>query len=431
MNNPVLKRIATLSIALLILFYVGYQIYRSHYSSVHTETASYFTGSESVQVNGFAVKDETLLPGSSTGVVDYVLSAGDKIAKGGTIAQIYSDSQQVTARHETESVDSEIKQIQALQEAEDTCTATPDALDTQIHRKITGILDQVVDGSLSSLPESRTDLQYLLNERQITTGKAPDFSARLDELQKQEKTLKSEAGTPLSKITSPAAGFFSPSVDGFETVLNYSKVKNLTCDQIRAALNAKAKTSGSGSAGKIDRNYDWYFVFVVSSGQAEEFRRLVSEGTVSLQFPFVSNLTIPASVAAVNQFGSDSPAAVILQCSYMNSALTTIRKETAQVIVRQYTGIRVSEKAIHFEAATKKVKNGKKDTVEKKNVSGVYVLRGNQISFRQVVPVYSAGNYVICAPNPDLTDLMTSQTVHLHDEVVVEGTDLYDGKVIQ
>ncbi|QNK40899.1 HlyD family efflux transporter periplasmic adaptor subunit [Caproicibacter fermentans] len=86
MNSPLLRRLAASAIALLLLLYVGYQVYKSHYTGIQTETASYFTASDSVQVNGIAVRDEVPLK-SSGGVIDYVLSSGDKVAKGGHCGQ--------------------------------------------------------------------------------------------------------------------------------------------------------------------------------------------------------------------------------------------------------------------------------------------------------------------------------------------------------
>ncbi|WP_411677515.1 HlyD family efflux transporter periplasmic adaptor subunit [Caproicibacter sp.] len=429
MNNPLLRRLAASAIALLLLLYVGYQVYKSHYTGIQTETASYFTASDSVQVNGIAVRDEVPLK-SSGGVIDYVLSSGDKVAKGGVVAKVYSSEQQVTALHKMASVDNEIKQLEELQSPGDTYAASPDSLNEQIHRKLSALLGQTVSGSLSSLNKTREDLLYLLNERQIITGKATDFSARLKELEAEHATLNQQAGTALSKIVSSDSGYFISSTDGFESAIDFSKVKTLTCDRIQAALSAK--TASDSSIGKISRSYEWYFVFTVSPGQAAGFRQLADGGTVSLRFPFVSNVTVPASVAAVNQDGSDSPAAVILQCSNMNSELASIRKETAQVVEREYTGIRVSQKALHFETVTKKTKDEKGNVkTTKKEVSGVYVLHGSQLSFRQIVPLYSTDNYVICDPNPNMKALMTDETIKLHDEVVEEGTDLYDGKVVQ
>ena len=66
-----------------------------------------------------------------------------------------------------------------------------------------------------------------------------------------------------------------------------------------------------------------------------------------------------------------------------------------------------------------------------KDVKGVYILYGNSIKFVEIVPLYSSNNYVICDPDPDTSELMTSETLTLYDEVVVGGKDLYDGKMVK
>ena len=430
MNNPHLRRLAASTIAFLLLLYVGYQIYRSHYTSVQTETAAYFTASDSVQVNGIAVRDEILLQGQNDGVIDYILSDGDKISKGGTVALIYSNAEQVAAQHDMERVDSEISRLEELQSPGNTYAASPDSLNEQIHRQIAHMLGQSISGDFTSLETSRETLLTLMSERQLVTGKVDNFNERLKVLQQERDSLSQQAGTSLGHIDSPASGYFISSTDGFESVIDFDEVTSQTVDQIQEALNSNP--SGEEALGKINQSYEWYFAFTVSASQEAEFRQLADGGTVSVQFPFVSNMMIPATVVAVNQASPDAPAAVILQCNYMNTELASIRKETAQVVVRQYTGIRISQKALHFETVSKTVKDEEENMkTQTKEVSGVYVLHGNQISFRQVVPLYSTENYVICDPNPDQSDLMTDQTIKLHDEVVVEGTDLYDGKVIQ
>lgn len=431
MNSPLIRRLATTAVALLLLLYVGYQVFLSHHSGVRTETSVYFTASDSVQVTGVAVRDEIPLEKPKTaGVVDYVLSSGDKVAKGGTVALICSTEQQAAARHELAGVDSEIKRLQSLQSPGDTHAVSPDSLNQQIHRKLSSLLGQTVSGEFASLPASREDLLYLISERQIVTGQTSNLDSRLTELQKTRETLTQQAGTALGSVVSPASGYFISSTDGLESELDFSKATSLTGEQILAAEQEQA--ADDGSPGKISGSYDWYFACVVDSNRTEDFRRLASGGTVSIRFPFVSNVTVPATVAAVNQSSPSSQTAVILECNYMNAELAAIRRETAQVIVQEYTGIRISPQAVHFETVSKTEKDSSgKATTTKKEVSGVYVLHGNQISFRQIVPIYSTDNYVICDPNPPEDSLMTDDTVKLHDEVVVEGTDLYDGKVVQ
>ena len=181
--------------------------------------------------------------------------------------------------------------------------------------------------------------------------------------------------------------------------------------------------------GKSAANSNGYFVCTVSGrGCAEVCRGKRSHAS----FPFAISDSVTAVVDAVNQTDLESPALIVMECYEMNEELASLRTETCEISVTQYSGIRVSQKAVHFAEVTKtwEDENGEEVT-EMREVKGVYVMHGSEIVFRQIVPLYSTSYYVICDPNPNEDELMTDGTVQLYDEIVVEGTDLYDGKVVK
>ena len=64
----------------------------------------------------------------------------------------------------------------------------------------------------------------------------------------------------------------------------------------------------------------------------------------------------------------------------------------------------------------------------------MYVLHGQEIKFVQVFTVYSDENYVICKTSlseEEQAELLTEDTITLYDEVVVGGSNLYDGKIVK
>lgn len=431
MNSSVLRRIASGVLAVLLLFYVGYQVYKSHHSTIKTESADYFTASNSVQTTVVAIRKETLLKSSFRGVADYIISSGDKVCQKGTIAKIYENESQVSAQRQLEEVDKSITQLQNLQQPGNTYSFDADNANERICLKLTDILGNVNSGDLSQANSQKGDLLNLMNERQVGTGKIKNFSSRISALQSQRSALTAQAGNPIGSVISPEAGYFIQSTDGMENAFDISQVSSISSSQIRKLENIK-RAPVAGAIGKISRDFDWYLVCVIPSDQVIGFKQLDTDETVSIRFPFVSGTSVSATVAAINQADSNSEAAVVLKCMDMNSSLAGIRTETAEVSVKEYTGLRVSQKAVHYETLTKKEKNsGGKTTEVKKDVEGVYVLHGSQLNFRQIIPQFSTDNYVICDPNPNEDDLFTDQTVNLYDEVVVEGTDLYDGKVVQ
>ena len=55
-----------------------------------------------------------------------------------------------------------------------------------------------------------------------------------------------------------------------------------------------------------------------------------------------------------------------------------------------------------------------------------------QLLFKQIVPVYTGEGFIICMQNPKESDLVTDEigVLKAYDDVVVEGANLYDGKII-
>jgi hypothetical protein len=428
MNSLLLRKFMSAVVAILILFYIGYQIYTTHYKQVQTETATYASTADTVQVAGTAIRMESLISTKSSGVIDYLIKDGGKVANGGKVAQVYANAQSVAAQQQIQSLNAEIEKLRKLSAPGDTYAADLDSINKQINLKLAELLSEANSCEFSDLSTSREDFLYLMNERQIVTGKVTDFNARINALKSQQAVLSSSDSQASGSITSPAAGYFISSVDGFETVFDYSSVLSLTPSELKEKQNAKPVIP-TGAVGKVCPDFNWYFAFNVAANQVSQFK--VGD-TVSILFPFASSETVPATVAAVNQAPKESEAAVVLQSSRMNSSIASIRNATAQIQIQEYTGIRVSQKAIHFASVTKttKDKNGKSTTV-KKDVKGVYIMHGSEIRFKQVFPLFGTDSYVICDSDPPAQDLMTDTTVQLSDEVVVEGTDLYDGKVIK
>ena len=98
--------------------------------------------------------------------------------------------------------------------------------------------------------------------------------------------------------------------------------------------------------GKSPGNSTGTVACVVDAGTA---LKLQESQEVELSLPFATTEKISATIAAINQPDLEGDAAVILECRTMNSMLANIRQETVQVDIRSYSGVLVSQQAIHFE----------------------------------------------------------------------------------
>ena len=96
----------------------------------------------------------------------------------------------------------------------------------------------------------------------------------------------------------------------------------------------------------------------------------------------------------------------------------------------------MNEKAIHFADVTVTDTDTDGNVTEhvEQNVKGVYIKSGSRVRFVQVFSDATIDGYAVCKLNLSSSEkeqLVTSRTIQLYDEVIVEGTDLYDGKMLK
>ena len=157
-----------------------------------------------------------------------------------------------------------------------------------------------------------------------------------------------------------------------------------------------------------------------------------NSGSISVRMPYALSQDIPAKLHSVNQSADSDHTIVVLQCNYMNSDISHVRKEPIEIVVNTYEGLKISKKALHDDEVSRTVTddNGTERT-ETATVQGVYVEYGNELVFRQVDITFSGDDYIICNENPAEGVLFNGSTVTLYDKVVTEGGDLFNGKLIQ
>lgn len=429
LNHPILKRVVTIFVTLLVLVFIGYQIWRANHSSVITETATYAGVSDVIQTEGVIIRDESLVTQSTPGVVMYNVSDGTKIAKDGVVATVYDTVEDVVTQQKRTQLES---QLAMLQEINNTTTSTayinPDNLDKQIHTKIYTLIDAMHNRDTVQTNNGKADVLQSVNIRQIATGQVTDFNQKIQSVQNQITALGAAKGTKKGEVIAPSSGYFVSTIDGYETAYDYSTATELTVEDLKAE-KTQMNTENANVIGKICDAYNWYVACVVSP---EVAARLQVDAQVMIKMPFVSVSDVPATVVAINQTDKNEEAAVIIKCNYMSDTLSKVRSETVQIQIKTYTGICIRQQSVRFQTITKEVvdENNQTTTITK-DVKGVYILYGNSIKFVEIVPLYSNNDYIICDLNPDKSKLMTSDTLKLYDEVVVGGKDLYDGKMVK
>ena len=434
MNNPLIRKIGATAVAVLLLIYVGYQVYLSQYTGLKTEAATYSTVSESIDTTGFIIRDEEVISSSYSGVLNYTVDDGEKVAEGGAIAEIYPTEEDAAVQNRIARIDDELNRLSALETPSDSTASNPKLIGSQISKKITSILGALKSGSMSDVTDERNDLQLLLSQRQVVTGKesSGDYAAHVNELHEERIALTQSASASIGTVSSPAAGYFIRSVDGYENAVSLDGVTSLSVSDVRALEEEEPAGTDTESIGKVAKDFNWYIACILTEN---DLVRLDRTTKVTVEMPFATVEQIPAEVVKINRDSETGEAAVILKCTYMNSDLASARTETLRINISSYSGVLVPESAVHFAdvVAHETDEDGNEVDVTYENIRGVYVKSGSRLRFVQIFSDATINGYAICKVSlstEEREQLVTGDTIQLYDEVVVEGTDLYDGKML-
>ncbi len=399
------SRLLTLLSVLLILGYIGYQIYRSAFSAIKTELAVNYSVYESIEAEGLVFRSETVIPATANGHLYYTVKNGARVAKNGVIASVYSSENDGFLAERINEIDAHIAILRNLQSNDSSAHVTLDIIETQLSNAVNTLITDAGDGLFENAQSSKSDLLSLLSKKQIITGKSVDFSAEIAKLEQEKKDLKSQYHSAISVIKAPVAGYFVDNVDGYESVLSSIDPLTLSTGKLRELITMQTQPT-NGGAGKIVGGYEWYFACVVP----DSFYNALSVGSsISLIMNFVSEEEVPVTVAACNK-DNEGNLAVVFRCAYMSEELSDIRKETAQLLIVRHSGLKVPKRAI---------------VINDEMQAGVYIRSGNVAVFRKIDQLYSEpADYVISKVTDEYGYLQ------LYDDIIVSGKGLYDGKTI-
>lgn len=410
------------------IVYVGYQVFSWHLSSIEVETAISVNWDEDINVNAFIVRDEILIPNNTGGVVSCLLENGEKIAAGGIIAESYSNEASAVNNHRLHEIEDEINILNHLNSFAGSISTTPEAINKQLAQETKLLLNNINEANYKKLGPIRKNILYLLSEYKIISEQESTFFKRISDLEKQKSDIEIALIQKTNEITSPISGYFVKNIDGYEKIINYNDVLSTTISTLNQSRK-KQSFDNSAFIGKIVGNQDWYAIFEMSKEDAD---KLSSENELKISLPFVYSGYLIAKVVSINQENKNDNALVTIKCDYINEDLTNIRNESIKLIFNTHTGIRIPKKALHEQLIKKDVENdqGQKTSIEKK-VQGVFVIQGNRLIFKEIVCIFADKDYIICDPNPSTELLFSHKNLKIHDKIVTEGYNLYDGKIVK
>lgn len=390
-------------IVLLLVVFVGHQSISAIYKPIKTETAIYDTATNGLKVTGLIVRNETYVKNSKEGVLHFAVDDGERVSKGGTVANLYENESASITVTEIENVKSKIADLEDILSYNDIEAANLDVINSKVKSTLNKYITAVADGEFSDVKQSENELLSSINRKKAALGGANDFSSQLKELKAELKNLSSDLPKAKGKITSKNSGYFVSKIDGYESVLKTDNIAELTPE----FLDGIAPKDPKGNViGKIVSDYKWYIAANIDVGDSLKYK----EGdAVKIETTIKASPVLSCIIEKINISKVSDRAVIVFSCNEMNKELAAMRSGPMTVVSKEYSGLKIPKKALRVVDSQR----------------GVYVVNGMQINFVPVNILYSTDAFIICEKQND-----NDNVLKLYDSVVVKGKKLYDGKII-
>ncbi len=378
------------------------QAVAAFYKPVTTESAVFYTANNGFKITGVIIRNEILVTNDNDGVLHFMISDGERVAKNGTIANIYGSEAASITLSQMQSVQNKINDINDILSFNDLEAANLELINNRVNDKLDALVISSAAGNYDTIQEKGEELLFALNRRQAALGDTSTFAYQLEGLNNQLETLKAGLTGVKGEVKAIESGYFLSKTDGYEKVLSVNKLYDITPEFLDTLKSEKNEQS---VVGKIVSDYEWYIAAKVSINDSHNYK---AGDTLKIYTSVKSSPVLPVTVKQVNTSDDSESAVIIFACSEMNSELASMRSGPMTVVSREYSGLKVSKKAL-------RVVDG---------VKGVYIVKGMQAKFVPVDILYSTDNMMICKKSD------SDGALRLYDQVIVKGRSLYDGKII-
>ena len=416
-----------LLLAAALACYLAYHVWSTFQDPFTTTYAYEYELSDSVEAEGLIVRSEQILPGVQ-GILDVTRGEGEQVGIGQTVALVYRDNQAQQAQEQQDALALEITQLRyAISQSGDISSVAQ--INEEILQGLVSLRGSTALDDYSALEDQVLEIKGNVLRQEYTYGGSltvEDLSSRLNDLTAQYDALRTQTYSAVTQITAPQAGTVSTLVDGYETLVTPETVLSLTPAGL-AGLLEQAPAGDSSSAGKLILSKVWYFAALVSQEEGERLEALsvpAGEEHPQVTLRFVSDFTrdIPMEVVQVASDGSGQAVVVLSADRYLEQT-TLLRRQTAEIIFGSQTGLRVPKAAVRIQTSQETDEESGETT--QVNTTGVYVVVAGQAEFKPVEILAEGSDFYVVRSARE-----GSRALRSGDEVIVQGTGLYDGKLL-
>lgn len=405
----------TAIIAVAIVAYMFLQLMLNVGTMLDTEHAVYADMTEKKELTAYLFRDEYPISSSAEGTHCYLAEDSEKVRAGEQVAITYSNSEDVEKQQRISQIDKRIEVLEQSSLSTGASTTNISVLDSQINELVLSIIRQADANEFDKVLREKEELLILMNRRQAIVQEG-SYEQEINSLKHERIRLQNSLSGASFATYSPKSGYFYSTVDGYENSFTIERLENLTTDEFEKLSETQPDESIiAGSSGKIVVGSTWYIAVSMDKRTAESFKKGYS---YPITFQYSNNIEINMTVERSMARTDKDVAVLIFSTRTMPQGFDYSRSQTVEISCAHHEGLRISTSAL-------RVKDGK---------TGVYVVVGSKVVFKETSVIYTYGSYSVCEiPRnpiyPDENDIAYSSKsrLSLHDAVIIDGNDIYDG----
>lgn len=393
--------VGLLALALVSVYIIAqcFVIFRRSYK---TETAIKYTLAESITIDGVVAFDSVDVAGS--GDLGYLVQDGERVTNGTTVAEVYTDDSQGLQRERLDRLE---RTITLLTKSQNSTGSDLSVLTNQTKQALYNLLDKINTAQYSGITDAEDTFLLAQNRLQVSTGQTAGFADTIAALQGEYDSIKAQLDA-LQTITATTNGYFSSTAASPAIAADRQALDDADPATLQKMLADGFPAAATDRAGQITTGFSWKFYAVCDLDTAARFDNISS---VKISVPGKQNTPLSATVEEVAPDKDNGIAKIVLQCQTINAEVLSFGQETAQIDLKTYEGIRIDKEALH-------IVDGQR---------GVYVKYGNLQRFLKIATLYENDSYILI---PENGKIGTDNEVRLYDEIIVQGTNLQDGKLL-
>ena len=386
----------------LVSVYIIVQCFVIFRRSYKTETAIKYTLAESITLDGVVAFDSVDVAGS--GDLGYLVQDGERVTNGTIVAEVYTDDSQGLQRERLDRLE---RTITLLTKSQNSTGSDLSVLTNQTKQALYNLLDKINTAQYSGITDAEDTFLLAQNRLQVSTGQTAGFADTIAALQVEYDSIKAQLDA-LQTITATTNGYFSSTAASPAIAVDRQALDDADPATLQKMLADGFPAAATDRAGQITTGFSWKFYAVCDLDTAARFDNISS---VKISVPGKQNTPLSATVEEVAPDKDNGIAKIVLQCQTINAEVLSFGQETAQIDLKTYEGIRIDKEALH-------IVDGQR---------GVYVKYGNLQRFLKITTLYENDSYILI---PENGKIGTDNEVRLYDEIIVQGTNLQDGKLL-